>query len=504
MPFLGKLACPNCRHETTPPTSVQDFPIDSRAQKSEEERSFCETKEEETREPCKSCEDEDTAWTVPAAYCEECGGGICPECVEQHSKIKALKKHKYVNWNDFCVDTLKPSTAHRICHVHKLQTQLFCEQCNHFACSLCLKDRHKMHLDSAKPLEEVSKKRICEVREMQRKAEQRLDDCTKQLESLRQMHSGVEAYPKSLEMSINYIFDEYMQKLTVWREQKISEVRDVYSQMMKTIKCQQEEMDNARGNLSTGIQTAKKATSCTEDEEIIEMSGKAIEQLKTTLQACNIELLKRPLVFEKADIRFGRLRELEDGDIRVEPPSFCFMNTPNDIKVSFTLPVHTRPEVRILYGSQKQCSVVLHPSTPIIDQCMVVFHPRVAGKHTIEVWVGGVKCKCCDDAMIVRGAPEIESSVKPGPDWDGDDNVCRGTVLSSEQLPLAQRFPVLELVYGESEQESFELKVQWDNGEVVEYQWGNNDEYVFELVDHQKSDPNDVQCHGGWLEKKCI
>ena len=481
-PPFGKLACPNCRGETAPLASAEHYPIDDVAQKLGEQRAFREKREEGTKRPCKSCEDEDTADATPTAYCRECGGGICEECVQQHKKMKVFKKHKCVSWKDFSAETLRPSNAQRVCAVHDLDIQLFCEKCDHFICSLCLKERHKEHLESAKSLEEVSQKRLAEVRVVQGEAEKRLNACTRLLKDLREMESGLADYPDSLVRSISDTFDEYMRKLRVWHDQKISEACEIYSMMVKGITSQKEDMENTLAKLSTGIQTATKATICTESEDIIEMSGRAIQLLRTTLEACDISPVKRPLVFEKADIRFGKLREIEDGDIRVEPPQFCFMDTQNEIRVSFTLPVHTKPIVKVLYGSQKQRSVTLYPVDHVVDNCTVNFTPRVAGRHTIEVWVGGVRCKRCDDAMVVHGVPIAGSVVKPGPDWSGANNIHKGIVMSSEQLPVAAGFQ-LDQVDGQDENELFEVQVQWDSEEVVKYQWGSDDKYEFELVD---------------------
>ena len=80
--------------------------------------------------------------------------------------------------------------------------------------------------------------------------------------------------------------------------------------------------------------------------------------------------------------------------------------------------------------------------------------------------------------MVVWGVPEDASVVKPGPDWKGGEgNVTRGTVLSTEQDVTKGA-----LILGDGEeQESFKVKVTWDNGDVIEYEWGNNDEYELEL-----------------------
>lgn len=309
------------------------------------------------------------------------------------------------------------------------------------------------------------------------------------------MEKGLAGYPNNLEKSIIDAFEEYMGQLKLWREQLLTEAQERCGEIEKGITAQQMDATNTMDNLRDGIKFAKKAVSCTTDHEIIEMSGTAIKLLEDTMKACDQSPFKRPLVFEKGNLHFGRLRDIEPGDIQVEVPQFCFMDTENHVQVSFTLPVNTLPSLKIMYGSQKQRSVTVCPRAPADTKCVVGFLPRCAGKHSIEVYIGGVMCKRCDDVMVVRGAPKQESKVKPGPDWNDEENVgvTSGTVLNVDHVgpaariapmttarPPFARFKIVQLEE-EEEQESFEVTVQWDNGNVVKYNWGDSEEYPLEL-----------------------
>ena len=476
----GNLVCPNCRAETDPPLNAEDFPLDHAAV---EQRSFCEAAEEKEG-PCKNCEGDDTV-----AYCGECDGGICEVCVKLHdTKMKAFRDHKYVSWKDISESSFKLHRPKRVCKIHDLGIQLYCEKCCRFICSLCLKESHVTHAESTKPLLEVREKRLGEVGRMSGTAEGQLCVLESRLENLRQMEVGLADYPKSLEMSITRTFEEYMRQLTVWCQQIVTEAKEKCCETAKSLSSQQTDVENAMVKLKTGVQFAKRAASCTNDDEIIEMCGLAIHQLQGTMQGCEVSPLKRPLVFEKGELKLGKLREIDDGDVIVEPPNFSFMHIENPIKVKFTLPIHTNPEVKILYGSQKQRSVTLHPTTPVVDSCTVNFFPRCSGRHSIEVWVGGAMCRRCDNVMVVRGAPENASPVRPGPDWKGDGKVTSGTVMASEQVTIPQQRAARLLDFEDEpdgeEQESFKVKVQWNSGEMIDYDWGNNDEYELELDLH--------------------
>ena len=478
-----KLICPNCRGESDPPLSAKELPLDHAVQRALEFHSFTETAEEEKAGPCKNCEEEGEE-TV--AYCSECGGGICDECVQLHKRrMKAFREHEYVLWEDLSEVSFDQRRG-RNCEIHDFGVQLFCEECNSFICSMCLRERHMTHAESAVPLAEVREKRLAEVGKMKDTAERQFCLLEFRLEELRQMEAGLTDYPKNLELSITQTFGEYVLQLRVWCNQIITEARERCGQMAKTLSEQQTDTENAMERLKTGLQFAQRAVSCTRDDAVIEMSGMAINQLKGTVKDCEIAPPKRPLVFQKKKLSLGRLREIKEEDIEVHTPDYCFMNTDNRITVKFAVPMKSIPVIKILYGSQKQHSVTLTPTAPIVDNaCSVDFFPRCAGKHTVEVWVGGAMCRRCDDAMVVRGAPQGTSDVQPGPDWRGDKTVVSGVVLVTEQdMAAPQGFGVLVEVDGE-EQETFKVKVQWDSGDVIEYKWGNNDEYELEL----KTDP---------------
>ena len=486
---LEGLLCPNCRSESDPLASAEEYPLRQTLQRVEECPSPLETGINAAKEleACKCCEDEGTADEEPSAYCEDCGGGICQDCDKLHHKLKHFKEHNRIDWVDYSAanSSFTVKKQRKKCAAHDMEIQLYCELCSQFLCSLCLKERHNTHMDSSKPLQEVRGKRLAELTQMKGAAEDRLDSCEQHLEGIREMERGLTDYPDSLEKSITTAFDEYMQQLRTWRELKLAEAREMYSDMRKMMSAQKIDTINAIVTLKTGIDVAEKASGCSNINETIEMSGRALQQLKTTLDTARMSPFQRPLVYEKGVLNLGKLRDLREGDINVKPPEYCFMNTENTIVVNFTLPVHTQPLVKVLYGSQKQRSLKLHPNTlSTVDKFNVDFYPRCAGKHSIEVWVGGVMCKRCDDVMVVRGAPAITSTVKPGPDWNGDENihVTTGTVLNAEPLTELPTRAVSPLDDGDDEVHVFQVEVNWNNGDVIKYQWGNDDKYELELL----------------------
>lgn len=468
-----KLVCPNCRAEHDAPLNAVDFRLDPAAR---EKHSICDVSKE-MGGLCKSCEENDET----VAYCRECEGGICEECVGLHRrKMKAFRDHQYAIWSE--IDSLKPTRPQQTCRFHEgMAIQLYCEACESFICAHCLKERHMTHPERTESLMIVKKKKLAEMKKMTDTADKQLCDLRSRISQIKQSKECSLDYSKSLDESITRTFQEYMKQLKVWHDQLVNEAHERCHQRVKSLSAQQTDAENAMTKLETGIKYGRNAASSPNDDDIIQICDLSINQLKGALKDHIIPPLQRPLVFERCDQKLGGLREIEERDIQVLPPKYCFMNSDNEISVKFNPPINTFPEIMVLYGSQKQGGVTLRPTTPlpVNDSCTFMFFPRCAGKHTIEVLVGGVKCKSHHDAMVVRGVPEQNNRVKPGPDWKGSDKIKTGTVLLADQVTLPRQFGDLE--DDGVEQESFKVKVQWDNNEVMDYDWGDNDEYELEV-----------------------
>lgn len=453
-------SCPNCREKyPIPDCGVDAFPTDFAAQTNAEQ----EVPSLEEEAACKGCDEECT----PTAYCVECEGGICEECVKAHGRLKPWKSHT-VAPKGLSLDSFKPPPKPQQCGKHMKTMELVCELCGWPLCSVCLVSppySHRPHLDQVKPIEEVRAKRETKVRELRGQAEKMLLSCKERVQYLKEVGEKMDTYPKEVEQIINDIFDEYAKILDTWRQQQIQEALEKSGKMIKQVSSQMMDERNQIDKLQSGIEFADKALSCIGNVEAVTMSGYAIKQIDVESLERE-QALSRPLVFSKGPLRLGGLREIEAGEINVTIPDVCIMGEDIEINVSFAVIFHTKPLIKVLYGSAKQRSVTLHPESIENNACTASFRPRCAGKHSIEVHINGVMCAEKSEIMDVEGAPEVTAKVKPGPDWQGEEDaevVKSGIILEVEAACY------------------YVLTVQWENEQVEKYDWGNDDRYELEL-----------------------
>ena len=95
---------------------------------------------------CSSCE-ESSLHLVK--YCPDCGGNVCPDCLANHSTLKALRNHKLSDLkvtSDGSSSEDSPLTKYSHCSTHNSLFDRFCIQCDSPVCKSCfLEDSHNGH-----------------------------------------------------------------------------------------------------------------------------------------------------------------------------------------------------------------------------------------------------------------------------------------------------------------------------------------------------------------------
>ncbi len=142
-PNEGTLTCPTCYSVNTCPAPDQ-LPRQIRL---ERESTLSSIQLQETT-LCRSCEGSGKV----QAYCEDCDGPICSDCVESHKRINAIKNHSVVP-----LDQSQPTVQRVVCVFHsKEPVKYYCSSCRHLMCSECLfehKEHECCHVDSEELLE---------------------------------------------------------------------------------------------------------------------------------------------------------------------------------------------------------------------------------------------------------------------------------------------------------------------------------------------------------------
>ena len=80
------------------------------------------------------------------AYCQQCPGAVCEECVQVHRSMKALKSHSPLPLDRAMREGSLISKETFICLRHKEKQKLYCTECEALICALCHSvGDHKSH-----------------------------------------------------------------------------------------------------------------------------------------------------------------------------------------------------------------------------------------------------------------------------------------------------------------------------------------------------------------------
>ena len=469
----GPLICPNCREEHLVPKRGADAFPDGEVQPLEPGSPEEPTPPDfDTETTCKNCDD----LCRPAAHCGDCGGMICSDCLKQHGKMKALKQHSVLQREGFSPGKLKRILMLQKCTKHNELLISFCEHCNTPICVHCLKSAsHTDHLEKIEYMDKARAKKETELKELRDMATKNLAACKDYLESLELVEKNIDTYPQELEMSVNEAFDQYMREINLWREQKLQEARERSLFMIKQVQEVKVDHQNLSLQLEAGITMAKSALQCNRDIEAVVKITSATKMLSDEVKK-ERKVLQKPLVFSKTlRLHLGGLKDLEPGDIDITLPEESSMSENFVIKVKFQVPFFTTPMIKVSYGSQNQHHINLHMEKKRMkngDVYSASFKPRCAGDHCVAVYINGVEC-AQKESVSVCGAPAEGATVRPGPDWDGEEEDEKTGIVADVQQKVGARC-------------YYVLVVQWEGDvEMKSYNWGLDDVYKLELC----SDP---------------
>ena len=108
------------------------------------------------------------------------------------------------------------------------------------------------------------------------------------------------------------------------------------------------------------------------------------------------------------------------------------LGLPTIVEVTFSVGMVEEPEFQVLYGKSRQVLESMASYETTENKCWnIEFVPRCAGKHLVQIWLGGVAIAVKDDVTI-DGKPSVGSRVCPGPDWVAPDDTSlylEGTVV---------------------------------------------------------------------------
>ena len=452
------IGCPVCKREHTVPLGgMAQFPADFEAIQAIEmellQKSLTKSK---VSQKCGSCSKEKPITN----HCDECGG-ICQRCRETHEELVVFAKHTVVPIKDVTADSLGPKKKTHLCSRHGEKVTMYCDRCCQVICHICIVKQHQGH--SVSLLEEADQK-------LQEKIDQQSKDVqvTQRIfEKYREYIARVdgemagESYMKKLREKVSAEFDERIRRLQDKRDKLVQCIDNYDSQSKKQVWSEKNTIDLVLNKIQAGLRMTQKAHRLVNPADRIAMNSDGTRILAEVEKVTwSHESLPRPLVFKKKsseslvplqssedlspsweDLHVAPISEgdisvsvVDENGSKVRTPK---LNMQTIVEVTFSVGMVEKPEFQVLYGKCRKIleSVASYETTE--NKCWnIEFVPRCAGKHLVQIWLGGVAIAIKDDVTI-DGKPRVGSKVCPGPDWVAPDDdtsnslYLEGTVVNT-------------------------------------------------------------------------
>ncbi|XP_049334985.1 E3 ubiquitin/ISG15 ligase TRIM25-like [Astyanax mexicanus] len=152
--------------------------------------------------------------------CLVCLASYCETHLQPHYQSPAFKKHKLVK--------ASKQLQEKICSQHDKLIEIYCRTDQQFICYLCTMEEHKGHDTILAAAERTGKQR--ELKDVQKKSQQRLQEKEKKLQELKQAVKSVKLSAQSAVEDSARIFTELIRSI----EKKRSEVTELIRDQEKT------------------------------------------------------------------------------------------------------------------------------------------------------------------------------------------------------------------------------------------------------------------------------
>ena len=446
-----KISCPVCKREHAVPLGgVAQFPADFEAIQAIEmellQKSLTKTK---LSQKCGSCSKEKPITN----HCDECGG-ICQRCTETHEELVIFAEHTVRPIKEITADSLGPKRKTHLCGRHGQKVTMYCDSCSQVICHICMVKLHQNH--SVSLLEEADKKLQDKIDQQSKEVQGTQRTYEKYREYIARVDGEMagESYTKKLREKVSAEFDKRIRRLQEKRETLVQYIDNYDSQSKKQVWSEKSMIDLVLNKIQAGLRMTQKAQRLVNPADRIAMNSEGTKILAEVGKAAwNHESLPRPLVFKTSskplkllqssdlsweDLHVAPIAEgdisvnvVDDNGLKVRTPK---LSMPIIVEVTFSVGMVEKPEFQVLYGKCRKVleSVASYETTE--NKCWnIEFVPRCAGKHLVQIWLGGVAIAVKDDVTI-DGRPRVGSKVCPGPDWVAPDDTSlylEGTVVSA-------------------------------------------------------------------------
>ncbi|KAI4881535.1 hypothetical protein NFI96_002222 [Prochilodus magdalenae] len=310
--------------------------------------------------------------------CLVCVASLCEAHLQPHLEIPALIKHKLV--------PASSALQEKICSQHDKPIEIYCRTDQSCICYLCTMEEHKGH-DTVSAATERTQKQS-EVKDMQRKSQQRLQEKEKELQEVKQAVKTLKSSAQAAVEDSERIFTQLIRSI----EKKRSEVTELIRAQEKTELSRAEELLE---KLEQEIADLKRRDT---ELEQLEHTEDHIQFLQSVQSLCvSPGSARSPIHINQHPSFNGVRKSLSDLKERLEefskqefskipPHDYCRLTLdPNTVNQHLTL----SEENRVATSSSNFQSYSDHPER-FDYSSQVLSKKRVSGRCYWEVeWKGG-------------------------------------------------------------------------------------------------------------------
>ena len=249
--------CPLCRavHKLSE-EKAELLPVDQYAVLVQELLRTSQQSETTSMRKCQSCGEQTS---IIEAWCAECEGVICQQCVTLHKKLAPLRGHSVVEKKENgSEDSSVKDSKTLSCPKHAGENlKYLCTECSELVCSECYMTTHKYHTYST--AEEAQHN----FEELATLAVTKKEEFNDYLKRVKIVEDKAIEYTEQLKSAVNKTFDAIAASAVASVEEQRSETLQSVSAVVKKIRSQKDMMEVRIAQVDSFIRFADQARKCT-------------------------------------------------------------------------------------------------------------------------------------------------------------------------------------------------------------------------------------------------
>ena len=240
---------------------------------------------------------------IAEVFCLQCDKFACKNCVHQHSVMKAIfEGHEIVSIDQLqkvqAEELMPKNPAPRKCEVHFKLLKIFCFDCNKLICRDCTVNDHNVEFSNVAA---DKKKELMDGLKPLREVEGSL---TRPLEEVCNTEREVEAQGNSVASTIETSFAELHMILETRKQQLLEEAKRRVREKMENLKGQEKNLSIASTEVRSVIDHISQCVRLYSDDEVMSMHTEISHRIKDEV--------------EEHGKAGNRLEPMEDADMGVE------------------------------------------------------------------------------------------------------------------------------------------------------------------------------------------